>query len=198
MMTRRDALMYAATVAASRGILPGPSAVEAAAIFDSPAERVHPETASLGVDHPAGLYDPTTFAHVLDTRSPWGDALSGHLAPELEAEYVQARAAVLRQVPILEGLSAWHDMDEASFGWSCRAYMEGVAAGAAYENLRRALVGPVRGCARCWGVGSLGEGGRRTNLGGVEPCPDCKGAGTVPVPAPAIAGAASAGGFAAD
>ena len=65
--------------------------------------------------------------------------------------------------------------------------MAGVRAGASYEHLRLALVGPTRTCRRCDGIGSLGENGDYHPHGGPRTaCPDCGGRGTVPTPAPTL------------
>ena len=65
--------------------------------------------------------------------------------------------------------------------------MAGIRAGAAYEHLRLALVTPRMGCLRCHSHGKLwgGKPHRHHDDGtNEETCPDCRGAGTVPTPAP--------------
>jgi hypothetical protein len=58
--------------------------------------------------------------------------------------------------------------------------MRGCQAGAAYEALRRAMLGPTRTCLRCDARGVVGADGTRTrDLAGADVCPDCGGKGVV-------------------
>ena len=112
-------------------------------------------------------------------------------APEEMALYKQIRSAVLRELPILNRVPAdhpWVKLDEAALALWCASWMAGVAAGAAYENLRRTLVGPRRVCPQCWGVGTAGprRSDRDPDAGGTEVCPTCAGNGTVATPVPRL------------
>ena len=192
--TRRDVLKLAALAAAGTA---GPLAVtpqEAAALLAQPATATDVDTDRdcRGDGDPT---NPARFARHLDGSA--GEDLADFFAPEEYAAYRQARAAVYAAMPFLRDLPfdhPWHKLDEAAYAWATVAGMRGIAAGAKYEQLRQALVGPRRLCGRCDGLGALAGGQRVYLLGddldGLETCGDCKGAGTVPTPAPTLAPAA--------
>ncbi len=186
MLTRRTVLHLAAAAAAARAPLSTITPAEAAHLLAEPATPV-PKPDFLGWGESPDFADPVSFA--LDTERSIAEELIDLQAPEELATYVQARAAVLRDLPILAALPcdhSWHKVDEAAFAWAGAAYMKGVAAGAAYENLRRALVGPTRPCPTCFGVGRVDEDGKRAMTGGGATCAPCAGIGTVAVRGPNI------------
>ncbi len=74
-------------------------------------------------------------------------------------------------------------MDEATIGMAGHAWLADIRGHAGYENLRLALVGPVRKCRPCDGIGSLHDGSRCAYAGERDACPDGVGCGTVPTPA---------------
>jgi len=190
-LTRRHALQIAAAgaVAAPFAITP----TDAARALDGPA----PAPVTLTPTTPAGgmwdvwsggttVYDPVGFAEELLFDDDWSELLS-HIAPAETAAYVQARAAVYRALPILRDVPfdhPWVTMDEAYEAVKGAAYAEGLRQGAAVEHLRLALVGSTRTCRACRGIGRLGE----EDAGAGALCAACQGAGTVPTPAPSLAG----------
>ncbi len=181
MLTRRTVLQLAAGAAAARAPLSTITPAEAAHLLNEPATLV-PEPRFLGVGESPDFTDPVSFA--IETERSITEELIDLQAPEELARYVQARAAVLGELPILAALPydhPWHKLDEAAFAWAGAAYMKGVAVGSAYEHLRRALVGPTRSCPSCFGVGRLDEDGKRATKGGGEACGTCSGVGTVAV-----------------
>lgn len=126
------------------------------------------------------IYSPAAFAAAVAVGQDWPDALD-HVAPGEMAEYRQARGALFAELPILRSVPAGHPIHPLEGV----AFAHGVAVGAAAERQRLALLGPVRLCRRCEGVGLL-RGGEADDeeLTGVtpDPCPDCGGRGTVPPP----------------
>ncbi len=181
MLTRRTVLQLAATAAAARSLAPNVTAAEAARLLSEPAAPVA-VPGPMGWGERPDFADPVAFA--VDTERSIAEELVDYQAPEEVAAYVQARAAVLRDLPLLASLPydhPWHKLDEAAFNWAGAAYMKGVAAGSAYENLRRALVGPTRSCPRCFGVGRQDDESKRATNGLGETCEMCAGVGTVAV-----------------
>ncbi len=189
MLTRRDALKFAALAAATSAPLATITPAEAARLLDEPmGSGPAPSSRSLwDID----AESPVAFAEALDGID-LGEAC-GSIIPEDLAAYYQARAALLRDVPILADLPfdhPWHAMDTAALNMASGAWMAGVRAGAKYENLRTALVGPTRICRRCQGIGSLAAGAERNRAsdmaGGPQTCSDCGGDGTVAARAAAM------------
>ncbi len=181
MLTRRTVLQLAAGAAAARAPLTTITPAEAAHLLAEPAAPVTMPT-YLSPGESPDFADPVSFA--VDTERSIAEELVDFQAPEELATFVQARAAVLRELPILANLPSqhpWHKLEEAAYAWAGASYMKGVAAGASYENLRRVLVGRSRSCPRCFGVGRLDEDGRRPMKGGSETCTTCAGVGTVAV-----------------
>ncbi len=181
MLTRRTVLQFAATAAATRSLAPNVTAAEATRLLAEPAAPVAvPEL--LGWGERPDFTDPVSFA--VDTERSIAEELIDYQAPEEVAAYLQARAAMVQALPLLADLPShhpWHLLDEVAFAWAGRCYMKGVAAGAAYEQLRRTLVGPTRSCPTCFGHGKLDEDGRRSTAGNGETCARCAGVGTVAV-----------------
>ncbi len=185
MLTRRDALKLAALAAATSAPLATVTSAEAARLLDAPMGAGPAPTSRRlgGID----AEDPVSFAEGLDGID-LGDVCTS-IIPEDLAAYYQARAALLRELPILANLPfdhPWYAMDMAALDMASGAWMAGVRAGAQYEHLRMALVGPTRVCRRCQGIGSLAIGAERNHAadmaGGPQTCPDCGGGGTVAAP----------------
>ena len=187
MLTRRDALKLAALAAG--GALPpfAASAEEAAALLGGPVAF------DPGAGRPpvwgSHLLDPVAFADDIDGVDFAGD-LFDNGAPVEMAAYKQALDALIDRYPELRAARADHPLtllDEAALSMWSRAWMAGIRAGAAYEHLRLALVTPRMGCPRCHSHGKLWGGSpHRHHDDGTneQTCPDCRGAGTVPMPAP--------------
>ncbi len=186
MLTRRTVLQLAATAAAARSLAPNVTAAEAARLLAEPATPV-PGAVIPGPWDPVNVADPVAFA--MGVEGDIAEDLINFQAPEEMAAYVQAHAGVLADLPILASVGLdhpWTKMDEAAYSWAGAAYLQGVAAGAQYEHLRMALVGPTRVCRRCQGIGSLAASADRNHAtdmaGGPQTCPDCGGGGTVAAP----------------
>ncbi|MDP9357780.1 MAG: twin-arginine translocation signal domain-containing protein [Chloroflexota bacterium] len=178
MLTRRDALKFAALAAATSAPLVTITPAEAARLLDEPMGPGPAPVSRSPWD--IDVYDPVRFAEVMDGVDM--PEVAGHVTPAELAAYKQLRGALLRELPILDGMPAnhpWHLMDEAALGMATQAWMAGVRAGAAYENLRRALVGPTRSCSACWVIGSVDPNGKRSDAGGPEPCSMCQGNGVI-------------------
>ena len=187
MIARRDMLKMAVALSAARALPSALSPEEAAALLAAPASA-----ADVGLDRdrfgPGSVVDPAWFAGDLDGSGP--EALFDFVAPEEHARYVQARGEVEAALPILGDLRfdhPWHRMDQAAQEYALVAYMRGLAYGAKYEALRREMLGPTRVCPGCHGRGALWDGSPYGASGEREACERCRGAGTVPTPAPALA-----------
>ena len=185
-MSRRDALKFAAALTAGGAAPLAVTPARAAALLDAPLDPgpFPPRSGPWGAD----AYDPVGFAEALDSLDI--PELIDHIAPDDMAAYKRLRGAVLRELPILRHAPfdhPWHKLDETALGLWCAAWAAGVRAGAQYEHLRLALLGPRRVCPRCQGVGSL-EGAQpaHDDAGGPEVCPDCGGTGITPTPVPAM------------
>ncbi len=77
------------------------------------------------------------------------------------AAYRQAWATLVHAVPALADLPVgdpWTKLDEASMASWRDAWTSGVRAGAAYENLRQAVLAPSRVCGTCDGFGLVRGG----------------------------------------
>ena len=120
------------------------------------------------------LLDPGAFAadasNRLSSRDDWWAVIN----PEQHAAYRQAQEAFERLVPWLPDTpplwDAYNAFISEMFDFVMVSYEAGVRHGAAYEHLRRAVVGDLRQCPACRGVGMSADEDR---------CPDCKGTGIV-------------------
>ncbi|MDP9356562.1 MAG: hypothetical protein M3R02_14995 [Chloroflexota bacterium] len=188
MLTRRDTLKLAAAAAAARSFAPTVMPAEAARLLDAPLDAgwlpVHQVPGGMGVPD---VYDPASYAAELDGIDL--PSLAQHVAPEAMATYRQARATMVQEMPALADLPVshpWTQLDEASMSLWCDAWTAGVRAGAAYEHLRQAVLGPTRICGICDGFGVVGNGAPDAHANEYERCRACGGIGTVTTPAPAI------------
>ncbi|MDP9363221.1 MAG: hypothetical protein M3Q10_03130 [Chloroflexota bacterium] len=196
MLSRRSALRLAAAVAAANAAPFAVSPEDARAMFAAPLASPAPlvPTAPAGGTWDAGpeIYDPAAFATEAIENNDWPDLLD-HVAATKLAAYRQARAALFDALPVLREAGFGHPihaLDEAVHGIIGEAYTDGLRTGATVEHVRQALLGPVRLCRRCQGVGAL-RGGHADDEwptdAPAEPCPACGGRGTVATPAPVLA-----------
>src|SRR4051812_35941429 len=141
MIARRDLLKVAAAVGASRALVPDVSRADAARLLAEPAATVRSQWRDA-----EDLFDPVNFAE--NAQGSLGndfDQLLAASAPEQWARYHRARHAMAREVPALHEARnghPWHETDEAALALWHEAFAAGLRAGAAYENLRLALIGP--------------------------------------------------------
>jgi hypothetical protein len=168
-LTRRQAMQFAAAIAAGTVTLPKSTGA-------SP------------------LLQPLQFAEDLSgyltyemARMSEVGALEFQAAP-MRAEFNQAEMALKDAMPELCTLPYDHPyvkMQEAVIAWVNEAYATGARHGAAIEQLRQELVGPVAECPMCWGWGAVeddpqGRAGWPINGKPRHICETCRGAGTVP------------------
>lgn len=162
MTNRRDLLKIAAGLGLT-GVVPTMAErIAAIQMLDQPVS-----------DHPA--LDPVLF-----TREAYGAAAENlgndwdsALDPEAHAAYVQARKAVLRAEPQIKAAGfhhPWSKFEDASMNLMMAGYHSGLRHGAAFENLRRTVIGDLSQCRTCWGVGI-------TEIG--QACRSCGGNGVV-------------------
>lgn len=123
--------------------------------------------------HP--LLDPGTFANDVDCRiGPAHDDWWVGINPERHATFRQAENRFEEMLPWMrQNELVWRAYNEYSsemFNFVMESYAAGLKHGAAYENLRRSVVGEATGCRTCWSVGLTKTG---------ETCPTCGGTGTV-------------------
>jgi hypothetical protein len=123
------------------------------------------------------LIDPGAFAvdagQMLSETPEWGEDWIGALHPECGAKYMQARKAFLDAEPAIRDAPVGHPfntLDDAVTALVMVAYDAGVRHGAAYEHLRRMVIGDLVQCRACWGVGATEH---------EDVCPSCGGTGTV-------------------
>lgn len=162
MTNRRDLLKIAAGLGLTGTIPTIADRVAAMKLLDQPVSP-----------HP--VLDPATFAWETDGAgsehlgNDWGCAINA----EIYAEWIQNRAAFIAAVPALASRPFNHPFtkyEETTFDLSVRAYTVGIRHGAAYENLRRTVIGDLSQCRTCWGVGI-------TEIS--QPCRSCGGTGVV-------------------
>ncbi len=181
MLTRRDTLKLAAAAAAARSLAPTITPAEAARLLDAPLDPGHlPVRQRPGSPEYLDIYDPVSYAMELEGIDL--PPLAEHIAPEAMAAYRQARATMVQAVPVLADLPVshpWTKVDEAAMALWCDAWTAGVRAGAAYEQLRQAVLGPTRVCGACDGFGIAGKGAPDVHADAYERCRACGGVGTV-------------------
>ncbi len=113
-----------------------------------------------------------------------------HQAAAAMNDYKRARLNLMRAVPELSNAGVDHpfvQMDEAVYAIVDEAWFEGIRAGAAFEHLRRELLGARQKCMSCDGLGVVDGRGKRIGAYSAPPrtqrCPECAGAGLVPTAA---------------
>ncbi len=158
--TRRDILKLAAGLGLTAAVPTSAERVAAMKALNVPASDV-------------ALLDPGSFAQELDaTLSNEHDWFEG-LDPTQHAKYVQAEHAFISAIPWLKDHRPtkllYNEYSNETFNFIMSAYSSGLRHGAAFENLRRSVVGETAQCHVCWGLG--------INLAG-ETC-SCGGTGIV-------------------
>ena len=120
------------------------------------------------------LLDPAGFAREMDgiLGGQIGDEWLGLICPELHAAERQTLEALYKTYPALDGRgkTPWSDYQEAIFALALDLYSVGIRHGAAYEHLRRSVVGEISVCRGCFGAGVTHDD---------EACTGCGGTGTV-------------------
>ncbi len=121
------------------------------------------------------LLDPAAFAARVDgiLGGQMDDEWLRAINPVEHAAYVQARNRLQEAVTVTdteEGRRYYGDYEAAFFDFVMGACSAGIRHGAAYENLRRSVIGEVVQCKNCWGVGATKHRGL---------CGSCGGTGTV-------------------
>jgi hypothetical protein len=82
---------------------------------------------------------------------------------------MQGRKAFLDAEPAIRNAPyphPFHTLDDAVTGLVMAAYDAGLRHGAAYEHLRRSVIGDLVQCRTCWGVGMTKDEATCTNCGG--------------------------------
>jgi hypothetical protein len=179
MITRRHALKIAAALGASRAVAPD----VALRGLDPDAPLPH---LPAQIHAPEDPFAPANFAEngMAWLRSGF-EEFSSVESPQEYARFQRARYALMRMDPALRHAGVghpWTDLQEAAFALMGDGFASGRRVGAHFEPLRLAVVGPVRPCRRCWGVGRLGPHGERYPEHDERPCEECRGRGTVPTP----------------
>lgn len=171
-MTTRRELLKLASALGMAGTIP--------TLEDRSSAALALETGKDGprMTHPATFaYD--TFLDLSSSGDQFSTDLWGVICPEENAEYSMAREkleASLQKAGI-DSLRDVGDYDGAATSLFIAMYDAGLRHGAAYENLRRSIVGELITCEACWGTGmAKGEDYRR--VPGTT-CAVCGGAGTV-------------------
>lgn len=117
--------------------------------------------------------DPGTFAETTysslagDLDNEW----AGCICPEEHA----AERRALREFHLVHpefdhDISAFSEYQESVYALAIALYSAGLRHGAAYEGLRRSVVGERMTCDTCWGAGITRAG---------HDCPTCRGTGLV-------------------
>ncbi len=160
--TRRDVLKIASALGLAGAL---PSTAERVAAIHLLDQEVSPKQ----------VLDPATFASEVDgiLGGKLDDEWLMAINPTQHAAYARAVEDVRREVAILDTKEAYRlygDWEAAVFNYIMGSYSAGIRHGAAYENLRRAVVGEVVHCRDCWGVGATKHR---------DVCAACGGSGTV-------------------
>jgi hypothetical protein len=123
------------------------------------------------------MLDPGKFAREINLEM--GNAQEaimndwmGVICPEEQAEYSQAHRQ-LERVASAAGIDLYRtigDYDAAAVSLYLAMYDAGLRHGAAYENLRRSMVGELVACTACWSTGVTRDD---------TTCKTCGGTGTV-------------------
>lgn len=146
-----------------------------AATAPTSAERVSAMHSLDAVVSENPLLDPGTFAtdtdaYIGDHNDAWWSAIS----PETWAAYQQAERAFEAMLPWMRDnepvYRAYNELSAATLSFALESHRSGIRQGAAFENLRRLVVGETTGCRTCWSVGLTKTG---------ETCSTCGGTGTV-------------------
>jgi hypothetical protein len=165
MTTRRDLVKLASALGLTGAL---PPSTERLAAMHALAQPVSDRIA----------LDPVAFATTVEATLPINgiDRFSldwdGAIAPEAYAAYTRA-AGTLHRVLVEHGihpLDACDDFEAAHFNLTTTMYDAGLRHGAAFEHLRRSVIGDVAVCMACRGLGFTGTD---------DVCVTCGGTGTV-------------------
>ncbi len=128
--------------------------------------------------------DPASFAdeaqQMIGMHDEFTNEWLGSINPQANTGYQQAREAFIAFTPELQDhpvnfddprTAAFWRMEEAMFSFALSSYDVGVRHGAAYEHLRRTVVGELQTCLPCQATGLARDGGGA--------CRHCGGTGTV-------------------
>ena len=162
MTSRRDVLRLASALGLAGALPPTADRVAAVQLLD---QEVSPNV----VLDPAGFADRVDGILAGQLEDAWLCAVN----PEQHAAYRRALASLQRAVTVTntpEGFRAYGDYEGEIFNYIMASYDAGLRHGAAYENLRRSVVGEVTACRACWSVGITKDG---------STCSTCGGTGTV-------------------
>jgi hypothetical protein len=170
MTTRRDLVKIAAALGFAGTVPTTAERIAAAQVLDQDvSSRV--------------MLDPGKFAreiHLSTGNGEIGNDWYGVLCPEESADYSQARTK-LERVAESTGVNLYRtvdDYDAAATSLYLAMYDAGLRHGAAYEHLRRSLVGETVTCTACWSTGmTYDEGTGKTHRNTI--CKTCGGTGTV-------------------
>ena len=137
-------------------------------------------------------FSPTAWAVSLASGTPANVLSESNINQAAEAlnTYKRARLALVTLLPELGDVPSDHPfirLDEAVYAIWGDVWFEGIRAGAAFENLRRELLGAQQSCIACDGLGVVDGRGKRISGYSAPPrtkrCPECAGAGLVPTAA---------------
>ncbi len=134
------------------------------------AERIAAATALDQQLHTSPVLDPATFADEVDGVASehlieeWSAALNA----ELYRRYIEAAERLKAVLPQFDvpGITPLSQYEEAVFALVDNFYFAGLRHGAAYEHLRREVIGDISQCRRCWGVGLTKRGTTCASCGG--------------------------------
>lgn len=122
------------------------------------------------------MLDPGKFAKEISLTMGNSDEIGndwyGVICPEEHADNLRAEQRIHESFR-RHGLDAFQecgDFESASLSFALAMYDAGIRQGAAFENLRRSMVGEFVQCMKCFGTGSNEDGGG---------CKTCGGNGTV-------------------
>lgn len=160
--TRRDVIQIASALGLAGALPPSAERVAAVHLLDR-------ETSS------KTILDPVAFAREADgtLAGALDDEWLLAINPAEHAAYAQAREALYHEMGTLGTQTAFRtygDFEAAIFNFIMGAYSAGLRHGAAYENMRRSVVGELAQCRDCWGVGATTHR---------DVCASCGGTGTV-------------------
>lgn len=128
------------------------------------------------VEAPDQIADPAMFAkevHYTPTNDDEVNGWAWAVAAREHGEFAQAREALYAAEPQLRTVPFAHPInrfDNALHGLFYAVYEAGLRHGAAFEHLRRAVIGDIVQCRECVGLGASSTG---------DVCRHCGGTGTV-------------------
>lgn len=155
---RRDIIKLAAGLGLTAAI---PTSAERIAAAEVLNQRIS--------DNP--VLDPGTFA--VDANSTASNSFGNDwfcaVNAEADADWRHKREVLFEAMPELRNVRPGHPyiaFEESLFNFVQQAYSEGLRHGAAFENLRREVIGDLSQCRTCWGIGLTEQGYTCTSCGG--------------------------------